>query len=109
TQRRSRQMAGRVGGPGPNERRPCRITRGYIKHAEGSCLIEMGETRVICTASVEDRVPPFLKGQGTGWVTAEYGMLPRANRTRTPRAAGKPPSGRQSAVPRLVGRDVRGV
>src|SRR5207244_10026246 len=109
TQRRSRQMAGRVGGPGPNERRPCRITRGYIKHAEGSCLIEMGETKVICTASVEDRVPPFLKGQGAGWVTAEYGMLPRANRSRTPRDVGKPPAGRTMEIQRLVGRSLRAV
>jgi ribonuclease PH len=102
-------MAARVDGRGPNELRPCRITRGYIKHAEGSCLIEMGETRIICTASIEDRVPPFLKGQGTGWVTAEYGMLPRANRSRTPRDAGKPPAGRTMEIQRLVGRSLRSV
>src|SRR5215475_7224994 len=102
-------MAARVDGRAPNEMRPCRITRGYIKHAEGSCLIEMGDTRVICTASVEGRVPPFLKGQGTGWVTAEYGMLPRANRSRTPRDVGKPPAGRTMEIQRLVGRSLRSV
>src|ERR1043165_7954848 len=102
-------MAARVDGRAPGEMRPCRITRGYIKHAEGSCLIEMGETRVICTASVEEKVPPFLKGQGVGWVTAEYGMLPRANRQRTPRDAGKPPSGRTMEIQRLVGRSLRSV
>src|SRR5438093_88054 len=102
-------MAARVDGRAPGEMRRCRITRGYIKHAEGSCLIEMGETRVICTASVEERVPPFLKGQNTGWVTAEYGMLPRANRSRTPRDAGKPPSGRTMEIQRLVGRALRAV
>jgi ribonuclease PH len=69
----------------------------------------MGETRVICTASVEERVPPFLKGQGTGWVTAEYGMLPRANRSRTPRDVGKPPAGRTMEIQRLVGRSLRSV
>jgi ribonuclease PH len=90
--------------------RPCRITRGYIKHAEGSCLIEMGETKVICTASVEDRVPPFLKGQGTGWVTAEYGMLPRATseRTRREASAGKQ-GGRTVEIQRLIGRSLRSV
>jgi ribonuclease PH len=69
----------------------------------------MGDTRVICTASVEDKVPPFLKGQGTGWVTAEYGMLPRANRARTPRDVGKNPSGRTMEIQRLVGRSLRSV
>src|SRR5437762_3141538 len=102
-------MAARVDGRTPNELRPCRITRGYIKHAEGSCLIEMGDTRVICTASLEERVPPFLKGQNTGWVTAEYGMLPRANRQRTPRDVGKPPAGRTMEIQRLVGRSLRSV
>jgi ribonuclease PH len=103
------KMAARVDGRAPNELRPCQITRGYIKHAEGSCLIEMGDTRVICTASIEERVPPFLKGQGTGWVTAEYGMLPRANRSRTPRDVGKPPAGRTMEIQRLVGRSLRSV
>lgn len=89
--------------------RACRITRGFVKYAEGSCLIEIGETRVVCTASVEDRVPPFLKGQGVGWVTAEYGMLPRANRQRTPRDVGKVPSGRTMEIQRLVGRSLRSI
>jgi len=102
-------MPVRVDGRQPNELRPCRIQRGFIKYAEGSCLIEVGETRVICTASVEEKVPPFLKGQGTGWVTAEYGMLPRANRQRTPRDVGKPPSGRTMEIQRLVGRALRAV
>jgi ribonuclease PH len=102
-------MAARVDGRQPNELRPCRIERGYIKYAEGSCLIEMGETRVICTASVEEKVPIFLKGQGVGWVTAEYGMLPRANRQRTPRDVGKSPSGRTMEIQRLVGRALRSV
>src|SRR5688500_17185917 len=102
-------MAARVDGRGPNDLRPCRITRGYIKHAEGSCLIEMGETRVICTASVEDKVPPFLKGQGTGWVTAEYSMIPRANRQRTPREVGKGASGRTVEIQRLIGRSLRAI
>src|ERR1700745_3091526 len=101
-------MAARVDGRGPNDLRPCRIPRGYIKHAEGSCLIEMGETRVICTASIEDKVPPFLKGQGKGWVTAEYGMLPRSTNTRMNRERGGP-SGRQQEIQRLVGRSLRAV
>jgi ribonuclease PH len=98
-----------VDGRAPGELRPCRITRDFVKYAEGSCLIEMGETRVVCTASIEDRVPPFLKGQGVGWVTAEYGMLPRANRQRTPRDVGKNPSGRTMEIQRLVGRSLRSV
>jgi ribonuclease PH len=102
-------MAARADGRQPSELRPVRIERGYIKYAEGSCLIEMGDTRVICTASLEDRVPPFLKGQNTGWVTAEYGMLPRANRQRTPRDVGKPPAGRTMEIQRLVGRSLRSV
>jgi ribonuclease PH len=102
-------MAARADGRQTNELRPVRIERGYTKYAEGSCLIEMGDTRIICTASLEDRVPPFLKGQGTGWVTAEYGMLPRANRQRTPRDVGKPPAGRTMEIQRLVGRSLRSV
>jgi ribonuclease PH len=89
--------------------RPVKITRDYNRYAEGSCLIEVGETRIICTASVEDRVPPFLKGQGTGWVTAEYAMIPRANRQRTPRDVGKSPSGRTVEIQRLIGRALRSV
>ena len=82
------------------------ITRNYMKYAEGSCLIELGNTKVICTASVEDSVPPFLKGTGTGWVTAEYGMLPRSCQTRIKR--GKD-SGRVYEIQRLVGRSLRAI
>ena len=71
----------------PGALRPVRFHRGYTRHAEGSVLVEMGETRVLCTASVEEKVPPFLKGKGSGWVTAEYGMLPRATHTRGSREA----------------------
>ena len=87
-----------------------RITPQYIKHAEGSGLIEVGDTRVICTVSVEDRVPPFLKGKGEGWITAEYGMLPRATTTRSQREATKgQPSGRTHEIQRLIGRSLRAV
>jgi len=94
----------------PDELRPVRISRGYTRHAEGSVLIEFGDTRVLCTASVEERVPPFLKGQASGWVTAEYGMLPRATNTRTQReaATGKV-SGRTQEIQRLIGRSLRAV
>jgi ribonuclease PH len=90
--------------------RPTRITPDFSVHAEGSVLIEVGRTRVICTASVEDRVPPFLRGQGKGWVTAEYGMLPRATSTRTTReaAAGKV-GGRTQEIQRLIGRSLRAI
>jgi len=90
--------------------RPVRITRGYTRHAEGSVLVEFGETRVLCTASVEDKVPAFLRGKGGGWVTAEYGMLPRATHTRGAReaAAGRQ-SGRTQEIQRLVGRSLRAV
>jgi len=95
---------------GAADLRPLRVQRKYTRHAEGSVLIEMGETRVLCTASVEDKVPPFLKGKGSGWVTAEYGMLPRATHTRGAReaAAGKQ-SGRTQEIQRLVGRSLRAV
>jgi len=87
-----------------------KITRDFIKYAEGSCLIEMGDTKVICTASVEEKVPPFLKGSGKGWVTAEYGMLPRSCETRTQRdaSAGRV-NGRSQEIQRLVGRATRSV
>jgi len=100
----------RPSGRKPDELRSVRITRGYTRHAEGSVLIEFGETRVLCTASIDDKVPPFLKGQGRGWVTAEYGMLPRATNTRTQReaAAGKQ-SGRTQEIQRLIGRSLRAV
>lgn len=102
-------MAARLDGRGPGDLRPVTITRGFNKYAEGSCLIEVGETRVICTASVEEKVPPFLKGQGSGWLTAEYSMIPRANRQRTPRDVGKPASGRTVEIQRLIGRSLRSV
>ena len=95
---------------GPADLRPVRFQRRYTRHAEGSVLIEMGNTRVLCTASVEEKVPPFLKGKGQGWVTAEYGMLPRATHTRGAReaAAGKQ-SGRTQEIQRLIGRSLRAV
>jgi ribonuclease PH len=90
--------------------RPVRFTRRFTRHAEGSVLVEMGHTRVLCTASVEEKVPPFLKGRGQGWVTAEYGMLPRATNTRGSReaATGKQ-SGRTQEIQRLIGRSLRAV
>jgi ribonuclease PH len=88
--------------------RPVRITRQYTKHAEGSVLIEFGDTRVICTASIEDKVPGFLKGKGQGWLTAEYGMLPRSTHTRMDREAAKgKQSGRTQEIQRLIGRSLR--
>lgn len=90
--------------------RPITITRNFIKHAEGSVLIEFGDTRVICTASVEESVPPFLRGKGTGWVTAEYSMLPRATHTRSTREASKgKQTGRTLEIQRLIGRSLRAV
>jgi ribonuclease PH len=90
--------------------RPVEITRNYLKHAEGSVLIEMGDTKVICTASVEERVPPFLRNTGKGWVTAEYSMLPRSTHTRTTResSTGRA-SGRSYEIQRLIGRSLRSV
>jgi ribonuclease PH len=94
----------------PGALRPARFHRGYTRHAEGSVLVEMGETRVLCTASVEEKVPPFLKGKGSGWVTAEYGMLPRATHTRGSReAASGKQSGRTHEIQRLIGRSLRAV
>ncbi|MEI6207671.1 MAG: ribonuclease PH [Desulfuromonadales bacterium] len=90
--------------------RPISITRNFVKHAEGSVLIEFGDTRVICTASVDVSVPPFLKGKGTGWVTAEYAMLPRATHTRSAREAAKgKQTGRTLEIQRLIGRSLRAV
>ena len=90
--------------------RPVSIEPGFATHAEGSCLIKFGGTHVLCTASVEDRVPPFLKGQGKGWVTAEYGMLPRSTHTRTDREAARgKQSGRTQEIQRLIGRALRSV
>jgi len=94
----------------PNQLRDIRITRRYTKHAEGSVLIECGDTKVICTASVEERVPPHKKGSGEGWVTAEYGMLPRSTGERMGREAAKgKQSGRTQEIQRLIGRSLRAV
>ena len=101
-------MMKRVDGRLPNELRSIKVSKDYIKHAEGSCLIEFGETRVICTASVEESVPPFLRNKGTGWVTAEYGMLPRSCTTRIRRDKAAT-SGRTQEIQRLIGRSLRGV
>jgi len=100
----------RPSGRKPDELRAVRIQRGFTKHAEGSVLVEFGETRVLCTASVEERVPGFLKDSGRGWVTAEYGMLPRATNTRTDREAARgKQSGRTQEIQRLIGRSLRAV
>ena len=98
----------RPDGRTPDQLRPVVVTRDYLLHPEGSALVEFGGTKVICTASVEDRVPPFLKGQGLGWVTAEYAMLPRSTNTRTARE-NRGPSGRSQEIQRLVGRALRAV
>jgi ribonuclease PH len=90
-----------------SEMRPIAIETGISRHAEGSCLIRMGETQVLCTASLEERVPPFLKNSGLGWVTAEYGMLPRATNTRMRREAKAGQSGRTQEIQRLIGRALR--
>ena len=94
----------------PDQLRTVRITRNFTRHAEGSVLIEMGDTRVLCTASVEENVPPFLRGKGQGWVTAEYGMLPRSTHTRSAREAAKgKQTGRTQEIQRLIGRSLRAV
>jgi ribonuclease PH len=98
----------RADGRAPDQLRPVTLTRNYLAHPEGSVLVEFGLTKVICTASVEEKVPPFLKGQGLGWVTAEYAMLPRSTNTRTPRE-NRGPSGRSQEIQRLVGRALRAV
>ncbi|MEP6657568.1 MAG: ribonuclease PH [Betaproteobacteria bacterium] len=100
----------RASGRRPDELRPLRITRHYTRHAEGSVLIAAGDTLVLCTASVEEGVPPFLKGRGKGWMTAEYGMLPRATNTRSRREAAEgKQSGRTQEIQRLIGRSLRAV
>jgi ribonuclease PH len=100
----------RSGQRAADQLRPVRITRGYTIHAEGSVLIEMGHTKVLCTASVEERVPPHKKGSGEGWVTAEYGMLPRSTHDRMAREAAKgKQSGRTQEIQRLIGRALRAV
>ena len=98
----------RPDGRAPDQLRPTTITREFLLHPEGSVLVEFGATKVICTASVEDKVPPFLKGQGLGWITAEYGMLPRSTNTRMTRE-NRGPSGRSQEIQRLVGRALRAV
>jgi ribonuclease PH len=100
----------RPSGRAPDQLRPVRITRNYTRHAEGSVLVEFGDTRVLCTVSIDDKVPPFLKGKGQGWLTAEYGMLPRSTGTRMAReaAAGRQ-SGRTQEIQRLIGRSLRAV
>lgn len=100
----------RFDGRSNSELRPVKITRNYIKHAEGSVLIEVGDTKVICTASVEERIPPFKKDSGEGWVTAEYDMLPRATGVRNPRDISKlKMNGRSQEIQRLIGRSLRTV
>ncbi|MCX7349667.1 MAG: ribonuclease PH [Alphaproteobacteria bacterium] len=100
----------RPSGRKPDELRAVSFTRGFTRHAEGSCLVRFGDTHVLCTASLEERVPPWLKGGGKGWVTAEYGMLPRATHERTRReAASGKQSGRTQEIQRLVGRSLRAV
>jgi ribonuclease PH len=100
----------RPSGRTPTELRPVSLTTGFARHAEGSCLIRMGNTEVLCAASVEGRVPPFLRNSGQGWVTAEYGMLPRATHTRGDREAARgKQSGRTQEIQRLIGRALRAV
>ena len=102
--------AARPSGRAPDQLRAVSLEPGYAKHAEGSCLVRFGDTVVLCTASVEDRVPPWLRNTGLGWVTAEYGMLPRSTHTRTDREAAKgKQSGRTQEIQRLVGRALRAV
>ena len=100
----------RPSGRAPDQMRELTFEPGFTKHAEGACLVSFGETRVLVTASVEDRVPPFLRGKGQGWVTAEYGMLPRATHTRGNREAARgKQSGRTQEIQRLIGRSLRAV
>ncbi|MDP6709429.1 MAG: ribonuclease PH [Alphaproteobacteria bacterium] len=100
----------RPSGRAPNEMRPVVLEPGFAKYAEGSCLARFGDTHVLCTASLDERVPPFLKGQGSGWVTAEYGMLPRSTHERTGREAARGrQSGRTQEIQRLIGRSLRAV
>src|SRR5210317_381663 len=98
----------RPSGRSPGEMRQVRFTRGFTKHAAGSVLVEFGHTKVICTASVDESVPGFLRGQGAGWITAEYGMLPGATHTRADREAARgKQSGRTQEIQRLIGRSLR--
>jgi ribonuclease PH len=103
-------MSTRAGGRRADALRPTVITRGFTRHAEGSVLIAQGDTRVLCTASVEEGVPGFMKGRGEGWITAEYGMLPRSTHTRTRREAAEgKQSGRTQEIQRLIGRSLRAI
>jgi ribonuclease PH len=103
-------VSSRPSGRAADQLRPVRFTRGFTQHAEGSVLVEFGHTRVLCTASIEETVPPFLRNKGQGWVTAEYGMLPRATHTRSPREAAKgKQTGRTQEIQRLIGRALRAV
>src|SRR5262245_32783313 len=100
----------RPSGRAADELRPVTLTRRFTQHAEGSVLVEFGQTRVLCTASIEESVPAFLRNKGQGWVTAEYGMLPRATHTRSPREAAKgKQGGRTLEIQRLIGRALRAV
>ena len=100
----------RPSGRAPDEMRAITIETGYTKHAEGSCLISFGDTKVLCTASVEERIPPWLRGKGEGWVTGEYSMLPRSTHTRSSREAARgKQSGRTQEIQRLIGRSLRSV
>ena len=100
----------RPSGRAPHELRPVRLEAGYAKYAEGSCLARFGDTHVLCAATVEEKVPPFLRNTGRGWITAEYGMLPRSTATRTDREATRGrQSGRTQEIQRLIGRSLRAV
>jgi len=99
----------RIDGRQPDELRPVSLEAGFIKHAEGSCLIKMGDTHMLVTATVEDRVPPFMKNTGKGWLTAEYSMLPRSGRQRNQRDSNRGPNGRSMEIQRLIGRAMRAV
>jgi len=104
------RMSQRLDDRAPATLRPLALTRHYTRHAEGSVLVAFGHTKVLCTASIEDRLPPFLKGKGQGWITAEYGMLPRSTHTRSDREAAKgKQSGRTQEIQRLIGRSLRAV
>lgn len=99
----------RPDGRQPDELRPVTLVRGFAKYAEGSCLIKIGDTHVLVTATVEDRVPPFLKGTGKGWLTAEYAMLPRSGKQRNQRDSSRGPNGRSMEIQRLIGRSLRAI
>jgi ribonuclease PH len=99
----------RPDGRAPEDLRPVSFERGFAKFAEGSCLIKLGDTHVLVTATVEDRVPPWMKNQGRGWVTAEYGMLPRSGKQRNQRDANRGPNGRSQEIQRLIGRALRSI